>query len=36
MSATTNAGDVTINYSGGSLNFKASTGLLTASGAATV
>ena len=36
MSATTNAGDVTIYYSGGSLNFTASTGLLTASGGATV
>jgi hypothetical protein len=36
VSATTNGGDVTMTYSGpGSLNFKASTGLLTASGAAT-
>lgn len=35
-SATTNAGDVAINYSGGSLNFTASTGVLAASGLATV
>jgi hypothetical protein len=37
VSATTNAGDATINYSGnGSLDFTASTGLLAASGPATV
>src|SRR6185312_13522921 len=36
VSVTTNAGDVAINYTGGSLNFTASTALLAASGAATV
>ncbi len=36
LSATTNAGNATIDYSGGSLLFTASTGKLTASGAATV
>ncbi|HEX4794745.1 MAG TPA: hypothetical protein VH370_13175 [Humisphaera sp.] len=36
MSVITNAGDVGITYSGGSLNFTSSTGLLSASGGATV
>jgi hypothetical protein len=36
VSATTNNGDAAIMYTGGSLLFAASTGLLTASGAATV
>jgi hypothetical protein len=36
VSATTNAGDAMITYTGGSLNFSASTGLLSASGGATV
>ena len=36
VSATTNAGDVAIAYSGGSLDFAASSGLLSASGGATV
>ena len=36
VSVTTNAGDVAIAYAGGSVNFTASTGLLAASGGATV